>query len=240
MTSLVALVPGRAGDRVQNFFWTYPYWWAVLVCGFAWVAMLRHGWIHFGHEIHHAGGLSQETGTWLLMVAAMMLPAVFHKLHAVVISSLWKRRHRAMAGFLAGYFASWLLVGVMAAAVRQQDWARNELAVVIAFAIAALWGLTPACRRALVNCHSTRPLAPTGWRADRDCLRFGWVIGTACVASCGPLMLGCALSGHALVAMVGGFFSGAIARGVVRARPIPAALPAFALCGFYAVRLFVR
>jgi hypothetical protein len=44
------------------------------------------------------------------------------------------------------------------------------------------------------------PLAPRGWRADRDCVLYGWRTGTSCALSCWALMLACALSGHALIA----------------------------------------
>jgi hypothetical protein len=51
-----------------------------------------------------------------------------------------------------------------------------------------------------------------GWRADRDCMRYGCVIGGACAATCWPLMLACTLTGHALPAMLGGAAVGAVER----------------------------
>ena len=54
--------------------------------------------------------------------------------------------------------------------------------------------------RGLNGCHRSIPLAPRGWRADRDCIRFGALIGTRCLVSCWALMLVCFASGHALAA----------------------------------------
>ena len=71
------------------------------------------------------------------------------------------------------------------------------------FAIAAVWQLAPIRLRALRACHRSVPLAPRGWRADADCLRFGWLTGGQCVLSCWALMLACVLAGHTLLAMVG-------------------------------------
>lgn len=133
---------------------------------------------------------------WAVMVAAMMLPLVFDHLQYAATRSLWRRRQRAMLGFLCGYVAVWMLAGIAAMA------AASVLTATVAVAIAFLWQLTPWKRRALVACHRTMPLAPEGWRADGDCLRCGWSIGSACVVTCGAMMLACVAIGHSLPAMV--------------------------------------
>jgi predicted metal-binding membrane protein len=133
---------------------------------------------------------------WIVMVAAMMLPLVFDHLQYAATRSLWRRRQRAVIGFFCGYIAVWMLGGVAALA------AAPLLTVPLAVAIAFLWQLTPWKRRALIACHATMPLAPDGWRADRDCVRYGWSIGSACVVTCGAMMLACAVIGHSLPAMV--------------------------------------
>jgi predicted metal-binding membrane protein len=109
-----------------------------------------------------------------------------------------------MAVFLAGYFAPWTVLGVLAIILHRLLWAHPHATAAVAFALAAGWALLPLRRRAMVACHRVIPLAPSGWRADRDCLRYGLSIGVACVTTCWLLMLGCALTGHALPAMVAG------------------------------------
>jgi hypothetical protein len=72
--------------------------------------------------------------------------------------------------------------------------------------------LVPVRMRALVYCHLTVPLAPLGWKADRDCLWYGIRIGVSCVATCYFLMLACTFTGHNPIAMLGGTTLGLIER----------------------------
>jgi hypothetical protein len=208
MTSTFADTRIRIASAMQYFFWRHPEWWSIALCALAWAEMLLHGWQHVGHEVHQQITLPRELAYWMLMVAAMMLPLVFYSVWLTAISSLWARRHRAMAGFLAGYFTPWLALGIMVASMRQGSWPHHYSVVTLGFLAAALWQLTSVHKRATVACHRTQPLAPVGWRADRDCLHFGSRIGIACVLSCWPLMLACALAGHSLVAITGGMMVG--------------------------------
>ena len=110
----------------------------------------------------------------MLMTVAMMLPMVAEHVRLTAERSLWRRRHRAMAGFVTGYLGLWALGGVVVALLPLHPSGRTAA---IAFAIAGVWQLTPWKRRGLVGCHRTMPLAPRGWRADADCVRFGWRVG---------------------------------------------------------------
>jgi predicted metal-binding membrane protein len=218
---------------VRQFVWLHPEWWSVAISAFAWTVMLDHCWQHGRHGIHHWMTFPEELQHWVLMIAAMMLPLILDAVQWTAGSSLWRRRHRAIAGFLVGYLAPWLAVGVVAAGLREQAWTHAYAVAAVALALAAVWQLTPMHRRGLTGCHRRRPLAPVGWRADRDCLRFGSVIGVACVVSCWPLMLGCALTGHGLTAMTGGMAIGWVERRSFRPRPRAAAAAALALSGYY-------
>lgn len=51
-------------------------------------------------------------------------------------------------------------------------------------------------------CHRTRPLAPNGWLADRDCMFYGWTIGLSCLVTCWALMLACMFAGHSIPALL--------------------------------------
>jgi hypothetical protein len=137
------------------------------------------------------------------MVVAMMLPLVRGAVRTTAARSLWIRRNRAIAGFLVGYAGVWTVVGagaiVVLLAVGAPD--RGTVAAAGAFAAAALWHRTRARARAVMACHRTMPLAPRGWRADRDCFRYGWGIGVSCVSSCWAVMAACLLLHHSLAAM---------------------------------------
>ncbi|MGH7297011.1 MAG: hypothetical protein ACRELB_18885, partial [Polyangiaceae bacterium] len=69
----------------------------------------------------------------------------------------------------------------------------------------------------------------------RDCLRYGVAIGGACLVTCGPLMLGCALTGHALPAMLAGAAIAAKERRSFRPPVRSVALATVALAAGYGV-----
>jgi hypothetical protein len=138
------------------------------------------------------------------------VPLMLVPLRWVAFQSFRQRRHRAIVLFLIGFLLPWMLVGIMAAWLRTFDWGRSPLLASGLFGLAALWVLVPVRTRALVFCHLRMPLAPSGWNADRDCLRFSFTIGASCLATCGFLMLACAVTGHNLIAMLGGTVIGAL------------------------------
>jgi hypothetical protein len=106
-------------------------------------------------------------------------------------------------------------------------------AAALCFAVMAVWRLTPMHARALAACHRTLPLAPLGWQADRDCLRFGSAIGRACVQTCWPLMVACAFAGHGLIAMAGGMALSAVERWSFWPRPRTVLAGTLAMACFY-------
>jgi predicted metal-binding membrane protein len=233
MSSISTETRTPVAATLQHFFWLHPDWWSVALCGSAWAVMLLRGWQHAGHEVHHRMPFAQELEHWLLMVAAMMLPLSLDAVRVTAEGSLWARRHRAIAGFLLGYFGPWLALGIVAAGLREASWTHTYAAAALGFACAAVWLRTPMHTRALIACHRRLPLAPVGWQADRDCLRFGAAIGVACVWSCWPLMLACAFAGHGLIAIAGGMAVGAMERWSFRPRRRAALAGTLAIAGCY-------
>jgi predicted metal-binding membrane protein len=148
---------------------------------------------------HHGGGVAASLGQWLVMTVAMMLPMVVQPMRTTAERSLWRRRHRAIGGFLFGYLGCWMITGLLASLLP----AGYRYAGAMAFVVAAAWQLTRQKRIALAGCHWTAPLAPAGWTADLDCIRYGARIGVRCVGSCWALMLACALTGHVAAGCVG-------------------------------------
>lgn len=144
-----------------------------------------------------------ELLNWWLMIISMMVPFLVEPLRWVAFRSFRHRRHQAMLMTLLGFLGPWMLLGIVAAWLMIWGWSTTSLVVAAMFGIAAAWTFHPIRKRALVACHRTIPLVPQGWKADRDCLRYGMSLGLACVGTCGLLMLACALSGHNLIAMIG-------------------------------------
>jgi len=195
----------------EQLAWRHPEWWTLGLSGIAWLmllypAVLSAGAGHWSHARLAAAPVTplelwpRALADWMLMVVAMMVPLVVDSVRGTATRSLWRRRQRAIAGFLIGYLAPWLVVGALVSVVEVLGRPGSTVAVV-GFALAAVWQLSPRKWRALQACHRTAPLAPRGWRADRDCLRYGWSIGRTCVLSCWALMLACVLAGHSLPAL---------------------------------------
>ena len=193
---------------LRSFFWLHPEWWTIGLAAVAWALMLFHSEATSGHHSYLRMTIVEEIGYFMLMVAAMMLPLITDAVRFTASASLWVRRHRAILGFLVGYFVPWLGLAILGATLRQGDWTYTDTAPAVGFGAAALWQRTVTYRRALLACHRTWPIAPVGWRADRDCLHFGSFIGLSCVLTCWPLMLACGFAGHSLIAMTGGVMVG--------------------------------
>jgi predicted metal-binding membrane protein len=211
--------------RLRDFGWKRPEWWIVGASLIAWALLLGSSELKFGfgqpqqHSHAQTSIWADWSSNWLLMVVAMMLPLAITPISRTATRSLWNRRHRAIAGFLIGYLTPWAAVGILLGALMTLlPIARLCVGVVGAalFASAGIWELLPSKRRALRECHRTLPLAPRGYRADRDCIRFGCLIGRSCLQSCGPLMLACMLGGHSIATMAYVFGIGAIERYSIR------------------------
>ncbi len=206
------IIRNRApGKRLRRFFWMHPEWWSLLLVAVAWGLVLSRTGTHGGHA-PRAISFPVEFLNWYLMVVAMMVPLVFQPLRWVAFQSFYYRRRKAILFFLLGFVLPWMIAGAPVAWLLTHDWIHNPFLASGMFGLAALWVLVKVRTRALVFCHLRVPLAPSGWHADYSCLRFGLLIGASCVVTCGFLMLGCALTGHNLIAMLGGFILGVIER----------------------------
>ncbi len=218
----------RVRDRVA---WRHPEWWALAISAAAWLSIVETtAFGHVAHAAHRAHVTVVDpidpvvnAGGWLLMIAAMMLPLCVASIRATADRSLWRRRHRAIACWLVGYMAPWLLIGLILSLAATLSFfgavSRSRSVAAIAFIVAALWQVSPARARALRQCHRVQPLAPAGWRATCDCLRYGWSTGVQCSIACGALMLACWLVGHGLgglVAMATATIAGLAERYMIR------------------------
>jgi predicted metal-binding membrane protein len=200
----------------MRFRWRNPEWWSLGGSLLGWVLLclpLTGRRIDFKlshHSAYHRGmylAWFVEILWWIVMVVAMMLPLTVACIRVTAARSLWARRERAIGVFILGYLTAWVLAGLAISALlhslRVHEWFRPAIATSLIFAVAAVWQLTAAKRRVLRSCHRTIPMAPNGWRANLDCLRYGWMIGGNCLLNCGTLMVACSLSGHNLAVMAG-------------------------------------
>ena len=151
-------------------------------------------WLAAGFDAASASGLLlTEAWHWILMVIAMMSPLLGPPIRHVIARSYRWRRRRAIMGFLLGYGAGWAFAGIGAIALlvslAVSGYTTRPITGAVALLLAAAWHFLPIRGVALRLCHRTMALAPRGWAADRDCLRYGAVQGLTCLGSCLPAML---------------------------------------------------
>ena len=129
---------------------------------------------------------------WAVMVAAMMLPTLGDLLVHVRRRSFARVRGRCVAAVLAGFFAVWMLAGIvlvglaLAVQLSAPGW---RAALIEVLGLALLWQVSPLKQLALNRCHGRPAFAAFGHAAWRDCLRIGLRAGAWCVAACWALML---------------------------------------------------
>jgi predicted metal-binding membrane protein len=153
-----------------------------------------------GHAATSGGvdsvSLLAATPAWGLMALAMMVPAALPAMRHVACTSLYWRRRRAAAEFLAVFVGLWTAFGVLVLfPLSSWEATRSPLLPAAALAAAALWQLTPLKHRALLACHRSRPIPPRGWRASAGTSTFALYNGGACLASCWAMMVAASLAG---------------------------------------------
>ncbi len=179
----------------------------------AWGAMLLPGELHqlmsgrmiaasvhgHGQMIHSLDGilsfhsLAMMVLYWLVMLVAMMSPALAQPIRHLWERSLTRRRWIAIVLFLIGYVTIWILAGVIlilvAALLRflvGEGWLG---ASGVGLVLAIFWQSSPWKQSCLNHCHWTPRLSPFGLTANLDCWRYGMVNGLWCVGNCWALML---------------------------------------------------
>ncbi|MDL9938659.1 DUF2182 domain-containing protein [Gordonia sp. ABSL1-1] len=195
---------GRVGPLTQ-LHWHHPEWPVYVVAQFGWLVMLvplvgNPGLMTHGSA--HPGVIGLAIGA-VAMSCAMMAPLVLDRCHHLAVSSLWTRRYRAIGAYLVGYLGVWAVVGC--AMVGIGHLAASVFGRIPVVATAALVAIGVASgdghRRRLARCSATRPLALSGWRADRDCVVAGVAMAGRCVATSWALML-LAMVQHGLIVAV--------------------------------------
>jgi hypothetical protein len=197
--------------RLRDFGERFPEIWMLAVSAAAWLVLVARA----GVPSHHAGPAANWRH-WMIMVVAMMLPLQIDGVRLTSERSLRLRRQRAILGYLLGYLGVWALAGALLAwgfaswgISHRIEWTQGTA---IGFLLASAWLVSPWKAAAARMCHRTMPLAPVGWRADRDCLWSGCLSGCSCALNCWPLMLVCWLSAHSLIAMILAFGLGCVDR----------------------------
>jgi predicted metal-binding membrane protein len=173
--------------------------WALLLIGPGSSLMLTHHHAapaeHSAHAAHV--GAMPLAASWMLMLVAMMTPALIPPILHLRLRSFTQRRARTVTLFVAAYAAIWLAAGAVLIAIALmvpllalQAYPISGAATAAAAAVLALiWQCSPMKQRCLNRCHAHREIAAFGAAADIDALRFGVTHGMWCTGACWPLML---------------------------------------------------
>jgi predicted metal-binding membrane protein len=234
----------------------HPEWWSLAISAAAWIVVFGRTPMPALSELCLAPVVGAPSdfadrlriswervaGGWMLldwgvMALAMAPPLAMPLVRHVAIRSFARRRHLALAEFLGGALLAWLIVGVVVLAVLSAapPWlAGKPFAAALLFLVAALWQFAPAKRRALRRCHRTIALSPTGWRADRDCARYGVQFGLSCVSSCGFMMTASVVGAHSPIVCMCVQLAALAERQARKPEPLSSAL-ILAACGIVAM-----
>jgi predicted metal-binding membrane protein len=191
----------RALERAT---WRHPEWTAAVVALFAWALLVLAPWAggsgaHSHHPHPSEAPWLASVAAWLLMSTAMMVPAALPVIRHAALTTMWRRRQRVVALFVAPYLGLWLVFGILALAI--VDWGRGVLEagrptlLVVALVAAAAWELTPLKRRSLRAGHLLAPHPPRGLRADAAAAGAALRYGYWSLAGCWALMLAMAVAG---------------------------------------------
>lgn len=223
---------GSGGGGSGSLWSRGPLW----VCELGMGRMAAHGGgTGAGSYAGDVGGLVTAAPMWALMAGAMMVPPAMPSVRHVAANSLYWRRRRAAGEFLVAFLAVWVAFSVLAlGALSRWSAVGSKWAPAVAFAVAAVWQLTPFKERALRACHRLHPLPPRGWRATLGTTRFGWREGFACLASCWAMMLAVALVGPGSLLWMAGM-TGVVAAEKLADKPVRTARYVAALLAAAAV-----
>ncbi len=223
--------------------WHHPEWVALVIAVVAWLglaapvatspaALLR--------ATHHPG--IGVLGHAAVMAGAMMAPLVLPQAHDLAVSSLWPRRYRGTMCYLAGYLAVWTLVGAAMMTGLHVLVPRTGALPLVALtgAVAVVVAATEDHRRRLRRCGATRPLALTGWHADRDCADAGVRMAGRCAATTWAMMLAVMAQGGLVVLVAGTAYMVAERRGHLRDAQLARWTLALALVAVTLTALVVR
>jgi len=166
------------------------------VAGVAWAAMVHHARAMAGMDMG-LGPIEEFAVTWIVMMAAMMLPSAIPVVLEFARTAEKRRGWQVATGVLAlTYLGVWLLFGVVCYAVytaASMPWPNQALVAGLALALAGVYSVSPLKRASQARCHE---LCALHGPLPFNLMRSAAVAGARCGVSC----LGC--SAALMVAMV--------------------------------------
>ncbi len=146
------------------------------------------------------GSLSAFTSTWVVMMAAMMLPSALPLVYEFAHASERRRGWQvATAAMGVTYLSVWLLFGILSYVVYRlanMPWSDQPLVGGLALVFAAFYALTPVKRHSEAHCRELCALhGPLPFNLLRSALVVGTRYGLSCLGCTAGLMVAAVLIG---------------------------------------------
>jgi predicted metal-binding membrane protein len=172
------------------------------VAGLAWAAMVRHSRSMAGMDGMDMGlgPIGSFAATWLVMMAAMMLPSAVPVVLEFARRAERRRGWPLATGVLAiTYLGVWLVFGVVCYAIYtalRMPWPKQPIAVGLALALAGVYSLSPIKRASQVRCRELCALhGPLPFNLMRSAAVAGVRYGLSCMGCSAALMVAMVLLG---------------------------------------------
>jgi predicted metal-binding membrane protein len=172
------------------------------VAGVAWAAMVHHSRSMAGMEGMDMGLGSIESfaATWVVMMAAMMLPSAIPVVVEFARTSERRAGWQVATGLLAAtYLGVWLLFGVVCYAIYtalSMPWPNQAVVIGLALALAGVYSFSPIKRASQARCRELCALhGPLPFNIMRSAAVAGARYGLSCLGCSAALMVAMVLLG---------------------------------------------
>src|SRR5438128_4641474 len=169
------------------------------VTGVAWAAMVQQSRSMAGMDMG-LGPIESFAATWVVMMAAMMLPSAIPVVLEFARTAERRSGWRVATGVLAGtYLGLWLVFGVVCYAVytaMRMPWSNQPVVVGLALALAGVYSVSPIKRASQARCRELCALhGPLPFNLMRSAAVAGARYGLSCLGCSAALMVAMVLLG---------------------------------------------
>jgi predicted metal-binding membrane protein len=172
------------------------------VAGVAWAAMIQQSRSMAGMDGMDMGlgPIESFAASWIVMMAAMMLPSAIPVVLEFARTAERRRRWQVATGVLAlTYLGVWLVFGVVCYAIYtslRMPWPNQAVVVGVTLALAGIYSLSPIKRASQARCHELCALhGPLPFNLIRSAAVAGVRYGLSCIGCSGALMVAMVLLG---------------------------------------------
>ncbi len=174
----------------------------LVVAGVAWATMVQHSRSMAGMDgiDMGLGSIDSFAATWVVMMAAMMLPSAIPVVVEFVRTAERRKGWQVATWVLvATYLGLWLIFGVVCYAIYtavRMPWPNQAVVVGLALALAGIYSVSPIKRASQARCHELCALhGPLPFNLMRNAAVVGARYGLSCLGCNVALMVAMVLLG---------------------------------------------